>query len=143
MVLESAVFYPVRERKISFRGKEMVTADSKDGGGTVSNRSLCEAFSKDRPSQRKRLMRQQGFFAPSFTTFLLTTPGGPHSNRCLMSWSVSPFLLGSDFHQQFSRLEVVTGSMAHLTAIPLDQICPIVTTQPPLLQFRTTVMRIA
>ena len=71
------VFRPERERKFAFRGKEIATADLQDGKGYVSVRSLCEAFGLDPRAQRKRLMRQQGYFEPYTATILMNTAGGP------------------------------------------------------------------
>ena len=74
---ESPVFRPERERKLLFRGREIATADLKDGRGYVSVRSLCEAFGLDQRAQRKRLLRQQGYFEPYTASIYITTPGGP------------------------------------------------------------------
>jgi hypothetical protein len=99
MPVETTVFYPHRERKIDFRGKEIATADLKDNKGYVSVRSLCEAFGLEQRSQRKRLMRQQGFFAPYTATILMNTPGGPQPTLCLMCWSVPAFLMGVELER--------------------------------------------
>lgn len=99
MSYEPAVFSPQRERKILFRGKEIATADLKDGKGYVSVRSLCEAFGLEQRSQRKRLMRQQGFFAPYTAMILMTTPGGAQPTLCLMCWSVPAFLMGVELER--------------------------------------------
>jgi len=87
-------FYPERERKLLFRDKEIVTADLRDGRGYVTVRSLCEAFGLDQRSQRKRLMRQQGYFEPYTATIMITTPGGPQPTLCLMASMVPVFLTG-------------------------------------------------
>lgn len=94
MVIDQAVFRPVSERKINFRDKEIATADLKDGSGYVSLRSLCEAFDIDQRSQRKRLMRKQGFFAPYTVTILMNTRGGPQPNLCLSAQVVPLFMNG-------------------------------------------------
>lgn len=99
MSSQPAVFSPQRERKILFRGKEIATADLKDGKGYVSVRSLCEAFGLEQRSQRKRLMRQQGFFAPYTAMILMTTPGGAQPTLCLMCWSVPAFLMGVELER--------------------------------------------
>lgn len=59
MTDEISVFRPTHERKLLFCGKEIATADLKDGKDYVSVRSLCEAFGLNAGAQRKRLMRQQ------------------------------------------------------------------------------------
>lgn len=94
MNLEPLPFLPVRERTLSFRGQNLLTADLKDGQGYVSLRSLCAAFGLDVSSQRKRLERQQGYFAPYTATILLTTAGGPQTTLCLMASAVPVFLTG-------------------------------------------------
>ena len=94
MTDETPAFRPLRERTLVFRGKEIVTADLKDGKGYVSVRSLCEAFGLDPRSQRKRLMRQQGYFEPYTATVLINSAGGPQSTLCLMATAVPVFLSG-------------------------------------------------
>ena len=92
-------FRPEKQREIVFRGKLITTADLKDGKGYVSVRSLCEAFGLDARSQRKRLQRQQGYFAPYTVTILLETPGGPQPGLCLMASAVPIFLSGVDLER--------------------------------------------
>lgn len=96
---ETASFYPERQRKILFRGKEIVTADLRDGQGYVSVRSLCEAFGLDQRAQRKRLQRQQGYFQPYTTTIVLDTAGGPQPVLCLMASAVPLFLTGVELER--------------------------------------------
>jgi hypothetical protein len=96
---ETPVFHPERERKLLFRGREIATADLKDGKGYVSVRSLCEAFGLEQRAQRKRLLRQQGYFEPFTATILLTTPGGPQPTLCLMSSAVPLFLTGVELER--------------------------------------------
>jgi len=91
---EPLPFLPVRQRILAFRGQDLFTADLKDGQGYVSLRSLCAAFGLDVRSQRKRLERQQGYFAPYTATILLDTPGGPQPSLCLMASAVPVFLTG-------------------------------------------------
>ena len=93
------VFRPERERKLLFRGKEIATADLKDGKGYVSVRSLCEAFGIDGRAQRKRLMRQQGYFEAFTATILITTAGGPQPTLCLMASAVPLFLTGVELER--------------------------------------------
>jgi hypothetical protein len=93
---ESPVFRPERERSLLFRGQEIATADLKDGRGYVSVRALCEAFGLDQRSQRKRLLRQQGYFEPFTATIFITTAGGPQPTLCLMASAVPIFLTGVD-----------------------------------------------
>lgn len=93
---EPHVFRPVRERNLRFRDQEIATADLKDEKGYVSLRSLCQAFGLDQRAQRKRLMRQQGYFEPYTATILMTTPGGPQPSLCLMASAVPLFLTGVD-----------------------------------------------
>jgi hypothetical protein len=93
---DSPVFRPERERKLLFRDKEIATADLKDGRGYVSVRSLCEAFGLDPRPQRKRLLRQQGYFEPFTATISITTPGGPQPTLCLAASAVPIFLTGVD-----------------------------------------------
>jgi hypothetical protein len=93
------VFRPERERKLLFRGKEIATADLKDGKGYVSVRSLCEAFGIDGRAQRKRLMRQQGYFETFTATILTTTAGGPQPTLCLMASAVPLFLTGVELER--------------------------------------------
>lgn len=94
MPIISPVFRPERERKLDFRGKEIDTADLKDGKGYVSLRSLCEAFGLDQRAQRRRLQRQQGYFEPYTATILVNTAGGPQPALCLMASAVPLFLTG-------------------------------------------------
>jgi hypothetical protein len=101
MELDSPVFTPQKQRKMTFRGKEIETADLKDGHGYVSLRSLSEAFGLDQRAQRRRLLRKQGFFQSSTATILLQTPGGPQPTLCLMHQAVPIFLAGVDL----SRVE--------------------------------------
>jgi hypothetical protein len=93
---DSPVFRPERERKLLFRGMEIATADLKDRRGYVSVRSLCEAFGLDPRPQRKRLLRQQGYFEPFTATITITTPGGPQPTLCLAASAVPIFLTGVD-----------------------------------------------
>src|SRR5512146_575305 len=99
MPSEAPVFRPVRERTLHFQGKEIATADLKDGKGYVSVRSLCNAFGLDQRAQRKRLLRQQGYFDAFTTTILLTTPGGPQPTMCLMAMAVPMFLSGVELER--------------------------------------------
>lgn len=93
---DQSAFRPQQERKLSFRGKEIATADLKDGKGYVSVRSLCEAFGLEQRAQRRRLMRQQGYFEPYTAIILMTTPGGPQPTLSLMASAVPLFLTGVD-----------------------------------------------
>jgi hypothetical protein len=97
--LEAHVFRPERERSLVFRGKPIATADLKDGKGYVSIRSLCEAFGLDTRAQRKRLERQQGYFAAYTATILITTPGGAQPALCLMASAVPLFLTGVELER--------------------------------------------
>ena len=99
MPFEEPFFYPVRERSMAFRSKEIATADLKDGKGYVSIRSLCEAMGLDARAQRKRLMRKQTFFEPYTATILMTTPGGPQKTLCLMADAVPVFLTGVELER--------------------------------------------
>jgi hypothetical protein len=99
MTDEMPAFYPERQRKIVFRGQEIATADLKDGKGYVSIRSLCDAFGLDPRAQRKRLLRQQGYFEPYTATILITTPGGPQPTLCLMASAVPLFLTGVELER--------------------------------------------
>ncbi len=99
MPFEEPYFLPVRERSMVFRGKEIATADLKDGKGYVSIRSLCEAMGLDPRAQRKRLMRKQTFFEPYTATILMTTPGGPQKTLCLMADAVPVFLTGVELER--------------------------------------------
>ena len=94
MPVNPAVFRPDNERKLLFQGKEIATADLRDGKGYVSVRSLCEAFGLDQRAQRRRLMRQQGYFEPYTATVLMNTTGGPQPTLCLMCSAVPIFLTG-------------------------------------------------
>ena len=96
---EMPAFRPERQRKIIFRGKEIATADLKDGNGYVSVRSLCEAFGLDPRAQRKRLLRQQGYFQPYTATILMNTAGGPQPTLCLMASAVPIFLTGVELER--------------------------------------------
>jgi hypothetical protein len=93
MTDELPVFRPQRQRVLSFRGKELVTADLRDGRGYISLRSLCDAFGLDPRPQRKRLARKQSYFGPYTATILLATPGGPQPSLCLEA-TVVPLFLG-------------------------------------------------
>ncbi len=93
---ETPVFRPERERSLLFRGQEIATADLKDGRGYVSVRALCDAFGLDQRAQRKRLLRQQGYFEPFTATIFITTAGGPQPTLCLMASAVPIFLTGVD-----------------------------------------------
>ncbi len=99
MPVDEPYFRPVRERTIQFRGKEIATADLRDGKGYVSVRSLCAAFGLDQRAQRKRLMRQQSYFEPYTATILMTTPGGPQPSLCVMSMAVPMFLTGVELER--------------------------------------------
>lgn len=96
---EPVVFRPDRERSLIFRGKEILTADLKDGRGYVSVRSLCEAFGLDSRAQRRRLMRQQGYFAPYTANILINTAGGPQPSLCLMASAIPLFLTGVELER--------------------------------------------
>ncbi len=96
MTAESPVFRPERERSLLFHQQQIATADLRDGKGYVSLRSLCLAFGLDQRAQRKRLMRQQGYFEPYTATILMTTPGGAQPTLCLMASAVPLFLTGVD-----------------------------------------------
>jgi hypothetical protein len=93
------VFRPQSVRALQFRGKEISTADLKDGHGYVSVRSLCDAFGLDARAQRRRLMRQQNYFEPYTATILMTTPGGPQPALCLMASAVPLFLTGVELER--------------------------------------------
>ncbi len=99
MSVPTTVFRPERERKLIFRGREIHTADLKDGKGYVSLSSLCEAFGLETHSQRKRLARQQSYFAPYTATILITTAGGPQPSLCLMATAVPLFLTGAELER--------------------------------------------
>jgi len=96
---EPAVFRPDRERKLDFRGKQILTADLRDGRGYVSVRSLCDAFGLDQRAQRRRLLRQQGYFAPYTASILVTTAGGPQPALCIMASAVPLFLTGVELER--------------------------------------------
>jgi hypothetical protein len=96
---ETTAFLPVSERKLLFRDKEIATANLKDGKGYVSVRSLCEAFGLEQRAQRKRLMRQQGYFEPFTATILMNTPGGPQPTLCVMASAVPLFLTGVELER--------------------------------------------
>ena len=93
------VFYPQREGSILFQGKEIATAVLKDGQGYVSIRSLSNALGLDPRAQRKRLMRQQNFFAPYTAEIMITTPGGPQAALCLDARTVPMFLTGIELER--------------------------------------------
>ena len=97
--IEAPVFKPKSERTLPFRGKLIATADLADGKGYVSLRSLCDAFGLDPRAQRKRLARQQGYFAPYTATLLLSTPGGAQPALCLMASAVPLFLTGVELER--------------------------------------------
>jgi hypothetical protein len=99
MTDEIPAFRPERQRKIQFRGKEIATADLKDGKGYVSLRSLCEAFGLDQRAQRKRLQRQQGYFQPYTATILMDTAGGAQPSLCLMASAVPLFITGVELER--------------------------------------------
>lgn len=99
MTEEMPAFRPLRERTLLFHGRPILTADLKDGKGYVAVRSLCEAFGLDARAQRKRLMRQQGYFEPFTATILLSTSGGPQPNLCLMASAVPLFLTGVELER--------------------------------------------
>ena len=92
MTDELPVFRPLRQRILKFHGKDLITADLRDGLGYVSLRSLCDAYGIDQRAQRKRLQRKS-YFAPYTATILLETPGGPQPSLCLEASAV-PYFLG-------------------------------------------------
>ncbi|TLN19513.1 hypothetical protein FDZ74_06070 [bacterium] len=96
---EAPVFKPRSERSLEFRGKRIATADLADGKGYVSLRSLCDAFGLDSRAQRKRLVRQQSYFAPYTATILMNTPGGAQPTLYLMSSAVPLFLTGVELER--------------------------------------------
>lgn len=99
MLQEPQAFTPVRERSIEFSGKQIATADLKDGQGYVSVRSLCEAFGLDQRAQRKRLLRSRGYFEPYTAMIVLTTAGGPQATLCLTASAVPLFLTGVELER--------------------------------------------
>jgi hypothetical protein len=99
MTDETSVFEPERERTLVFRGKEIATADLKDGHGYVSVSSLCDAFGLEPRAQRRRLQRQQGYFATYTVTIRMTTAGGPQPALCLMASAVPLFLTGVELER--------------------------------------------
>ena len=101
MTDELPVFRPERQRNVDFRGKELVIADLRDGKGYATVRSLCDAFGLDPRAQRKRLMRQQSYFAPYTASILIETPGGPQPALCLEVTTLPVFLSGVEL----SRLQ--------------------------------------
>jgi len=96
MPVEPPFFYPTSENVIVFRGKEIQTAQLKDGHGYVSIRSLCTSFGLDQRAMKKRLMRQQTIYGDKTATILLNTPGGPQKTWCLDATAVPFFLAGAD-----------------------------------------------
>ena len=96
---EMPAFRPERQRKIVFRGKEIVTADLKDGKGYVSIRSLCDAFGLDPRAQRKRVLRPGNYFRPYTAMIVLDTPGGPQPVLCLVASSVPIFISGVELER--------------------------------------------
>ena len=56
-----SVFKAEQERSVLFRGKEIATADLKDGKGYVSVRSFCDAFGLGQRAQRRRLQWKKKF----------------------------------------------------------------------------------
>lgn len=119
MTDEMPVFRPERQRSILFRGKEITTVDLKDGQGYVSVRSICEAFGLDIRAQRKRLMRQQGYFMSYTATILLDTPGGPQPTLCLMAAAVPTFLSGVELSrvQNEDARDLLTAFLDEVTAV--------------------------
>ncbi len=119
MPLQAPPFRPVRERTIQFRGKEIATADLRDGKGYVSIRSLCAAFGLDQRAQRKRLMRQQNFFEQYTAMILMSTPGGPQPTMCLMAFTVPMFLTGVELErvQDAEAREVLQAFMDEAATI--------------------------
>ncbi len=99
MTTGANVFRPEVERRLLFQGKEIATADLRDGRGYVSVKSLCEAFGLDARAQRKRLIRQQGFFEPYTVTILMTTPGGPQPTLCIEAAVLPMFLTGVELER--------------------------------------------
>lgn len=99
MPVDAPAFRPVRERTLPFRDKEIATADLRDGKGYVSLRSLCQAFGLDQRAQRKRLMRQQGYFEPYTAMIVMSTPGGPQPTLCVMASAVPLFLTGVELER--------------------------------------------
>jgi hypothetical protein len=89
-----STFQPEEQRTLLFQGREIVTAELKDGQGYVSVNSLCDAFGLDRRGQRQRLMRQQNYFEAYTAMIQLQTPGGPQATLCLMASTVPLFLTG-------------------------------------------------
>jgi len=96
---DAPVFKPRSERSLEFRGHQIATADLADGKGYVSLRSLCDAFGLDARAQRKRLARQQGYFAPYTATILMNTAGGAQPALCLMASAVPLFLTGVELER--------------------------------------------
>jgi hypothetical protein len=96
---ELPAFRPERQRKIIFRGKEITTADLKDGKGYVSIRSLCDAFGLDARAQRKRLLRQKSYYQPYTVMIVLDTAGGPQPSLCLVSSAVPMFISGVELER--------------------------------------------
>jgi hypothetical protein len=99
MTDQTNAFKPQQERTILFRGKEISTADLKDGKGYVSVRSFCDAFGLDQRAQRRRLQRQKGFFAPFTATILMTTSGGAQPTLCLDAFAFPSFLVGIELER--------------------------------------------
>ncbi len=96
---ELPAFRPERQRKIIFRGKEITTADLKDGKGYVSIRSLCDAFGLDPRAQRKRVLRPGNYFHAHTAMIVLDTPGGPQASLCLVASSVPFFISGVELER--------------------------------------------
>jgi hypothetical protein len=99
MTSAETFFKPIRERKLVFRGKAMATADLADGHGYISVRSMCDAFGLDARAQRRRLMRQQGFFAAYTAIILMETPGGAQKTLCLRDSVIPRFLTGVELER--------------------------------------------
>jgi len=94
MTTPASPFHPESQSMLLFQGKEIITAELRDGQGYVSVNSLCDAFGLDRRGQRQRLMRQQNYFEPYTALIVLETLGGPQPTLCLTASAVPLFMTG-------------------------------------------------
>jgi hypothetical protein len=88
-----AVFEPLSEGAIQFRGTELRTATLADQQGYVSLNSVCDAFGLFARSQRRRLYRSS-YWLQYAATIMMDTPKGKRPTVCISAIALPLFLTG-------------------------------------------------
>ncbi len=104
---------PIEQRTVDFYGDELIAIKADDGHVYVSVRHLCDALGLDRPSQVRRIKRQELLAEGYKGGVKLTSPGGVQSTGMIRVDLVPIWLTGlrvksvrSELREQLKRYQV-------------------------------------